>query len=238
MVKRGKVDLSIIIPAYNEAKRIGPTLKTILAYLNKKPWKTEIIVVDDGSKDKTAEVVKRYRGVRIIRQKNTGKGGAVRHGMLAANGKWRLFCDSDLSTPIDELETFWPLRKQYAVLIASRSLPESNLVVPQPFLRRFLGKGFSVITQMLVVPGVNDTQCGFKMFSERATKAIFPRQRETGWAFDVELLHIAQKKGFKIKEVPVRWIDSSESKVPWHEPPRMFTEVMRVRLRSWAGAYR
>lgn len=232
------VDVSVVIPAYNESSRIKPTLEHILSYLEDKPWSSEVIVVDDGSKDDTVEVVKSFKKVKLIRQpRNQGKGAAVKVGMMKAKGEVRVFCDADLATPIEELGRFMPIRDKADILIGSRNAPGAQATRISSF-RSFLGRSFNMLVQILLVPGVSDTQCGFKMFSADAVQKVFPKQRMNGFAFDVELLHIARKQRLKIKEVPIRWVDQAGSTVKWREPLRMFSEILRIRIDSWMGKYK
>jgi dolichyl-phosphate beta-glucosyltransferase len=211
--------LSVIIPAYNEEQRLQSTLERVLAYLDRQPYTSEILVVDDGSTDRTATIARRYAGenarVRILRYTpNRGKGHAVRIGMSEADGQLMLFCDADLSTPIEELEKLMaPLQDGCDVVIGSRALPESDLRVHQPWLRERLGRTFNLLVRVLGVRGFADTQCGFKLFTRRAARDVFPRLFTDRWAFDVEALLVAQKLRYRIQEVPVTWINSPASKV-------------------------
>jgi dolichyl-phosphate beta-glucosyltransferase len=209
--------LSVIIPAYNEELRLARSLPAILDYLHKQSYTWEVLVVNDGSRDDTVGVAERFGGdhVRVItNQPNRGKGYSIRRGMLEAGGKWRLFTDADMSTPIEDLDKFWPVTEQgYDVVIASRALPDSKLEVRQPKSREFIGRVFNSIVQTFLVRGIGDTQCGFKLFSGEAANAVFPRQTLHGFAFDVEILMLAQRLGFKIKEAPVKWVNDPGSKV-------------------------
>jgi dolichyl-phosphate beta-glucosyltransferase len=228
--------LSVIVPAYNEEKRLSASLPVILEYLAAQPYTWEVIVVDDGSSDRTSEVAAAIAGehpVRIVRNNpNQGKGASIRRGMLEATGEWRLFSDADLSTPIEELGKFWQFTAEgYDVVIGSRALPESELAVRQPASRELAGRVFNAAVQTLLVRGLLDTQCGFKLFSARAAQAIFPQQSLKGFAFDVEILMLARKLGFRIKEAPVRWIDSPESKVSTWRGLMGFVDLAKLRLK-------
>jgi len=209
--------LSVIIPAYNESKRIGDTLRGVHAYLEKSYLdRYEIVVVDDGSTDATCAVVRQmatiYSTVMLVASlQNRGKGAAVAQGMLAAQGDVRLFMDADNATTIRELEKLSPFLAQgYAVIAGSRALPESVLLRHQPRLREYIGRMGNWVIQRLLVGGIEDTQCGFKIFSREAAEKIFSNLRTHRWAFDVEALMRANAYGFRIKEVPVVWQDSAQ----------------------------
>lgn len=229
--------LSVIVPAYNEEERLKESLPKILTYLDAQNYSYEVVVVDDGSADGTSKVageIGGHRPVRVLRNEpNSGKGYSIKRGMMEARGEYRLFSDADLSTPIEELGKFWPLAGDgNDVVIGSRALPDSVLEVRQAFYRELMGRAFNLIVQTLLVGGIRDTQCGFKMFSARAAEKIFPLQTLAGFSFDVELLVLARKHGFKIAEVPVRWINSPASKVSaWRDSTRMFADLIRLKFR-------
>lgn len=244
--------LSIIIPAYNEAKRLPRTLPRILAYLREavSRWQTsidkvELIVVDDGSQDSTSDVAKTFAvelpTLKVLRHTpNRGKGYAVRQGMLASEGKFRLFSDSDLSTPIEELDKILPLllSGEYDIAIASRGLPQSELLVRQPFFREMLGRLFNLVVQILATPCIWDTQCGFKLFRGEVAERLFPLQQLSGFAFDVEVLYLARKFGYRVVEVPVRWINDPNTKVQTlRHGLQMVQDILRVRLNDLRGFY-
>ena len=239
-------DISYVIPAYNESARLGATLDAILDYLREAGLRGEIIVIDDGSTDSTADVVSGYAAthpqVRLLRNAvNRGKGHSVRRGALAADGQVVLFCDADGSTPVSETaKVLAPLDAGEAdVAIASRELPGSRLERPQPWRRRFIGGVFRWLVRLIAIGGYRDTQCGFKAFRRDAAQAIFSRQTLDGFAFDVELLFIARRLGCRVAEVPVRWLDSQDSRVdPLRDSLRMLRDLFRIRLRALAGAYR
>ncbi|MDP3954228.1 MAG: glycosyltransferase family 2 protein [bacterium] len=236
--------LSIIIPAYNESKRIEKTLLSVHEYLSKQDYEYEILVVNDGSKDNTAEVVKnlesQVRGLKLIDNKeNHGKGWAVKQGMLQAKGEARLFMDADNSTTVDQVAGFLPFFGEgFDIVIGSRRIKGSDIAVHQPWFRDFLGGAFRLIVHILVPLGVTDSQAGFKVFSAKATEAIFPRQTIFRWAFDVEILAIARKMKFKIKEAPIKWVNDTESKVKLSGMIKMLFEVIQVRLNLWGGKYK
>lgn len=211
--------LSIIIPAYNEEERITDTLIDVHRYLSGKSFDYEIIVVNDGSEDKTKEIVAglqaKIKNLKIIDYgRNQGKGYAVRQGLLQATGDYRLFADADNSTNIAELEKFMPYANKNCIVIGSRSIEGSKIVIAQPKYRIFLGNIFNLFVKLIVgVYGLSDTQCGFKLLSADAVKSIIPKCTVNGWAFDVEILAIAKKMGCKIKEIPINWTNHKYSKV-------------------------
>lgn len=210
--------LSVILPAYNEEARILPSLKIRHQYLENQDYSYELIVVNDGSTDKTSQIVseaiKDWPHFKLIDNKvNKGKGGVVKQGMLAAEGEWRLFMDVDESTTIDEIERLWPYTKDYQVIIGSRYTEGGKVTKKQPLIRRIISRGGNLLIQILIAWGIKDTQCGFKLFSADATKEIFPLQKMERWSFDMELIAIAKKHGYKIKEVPVIWQEQAGSKL-------------------------
>jgi len=210
--------LSIIIPAYNEEKRLAGALAKMQDYLSARDYKWEIIVVDDGSADRTSDIAKEViKGGNLMVIKNPtncGKGYSVRTGVLASKGNIVLFSDADLSTPIEEFDKMLPcIEKGYDIVIGSRMLPESVIEVRQPRYREIMGKTFNILIRTLGLGRFKDTQCGFKCFRREAALKIFNLQKINGFAFDVEILYIAQKFGLKIKDVPVRWINSPDSRV-------------------------
>jgi len=233
--------LSVVIPAYNEEQRLPPTLKAILKYLQSQSYGLfEIIVVDDGSTDQTSQVAKAVGGeVKVINlpKPNGGKGRAVKAGVLASQGDWILLCDSDLSTPIETLERFWKLRQDYDIVVGSRALADSVIVKRQNLIKVGLGKLGNQLVQWLAVPGVNDTQCGFKLYS-RHCQFLFDKQRIFGWGFDFEVLYLARKFGFRVIEIPVRWTNDQDSKV---KPHHYFVTLFEIFLIHWnhlRGSYR
>ncbi len=236
--------LSVVIPAYNEEPRIPDTLRAVSRYLENTLEDYEIIVVDDGSSDRTADVV---RGIRrelprislISYPSNCGKGYAVRTGVLSSKDDLVLICDADLSTPIEEIErlrTF--LANDFDIAIGSRGLQDSDIAVRQPWYRERMGKVFNAFVRTLVVGGIKDTQCGFKLFKGRVARTLFAKNRIDGFAFDVEILFLARKEGYKIKEVPVRWLNSPNSRVKiMSDPLKMFLELFKIRGNWLLGRY-
>ena len=243
--------LSVIIPAYNEEKRLPNALKEVDEYLRRQSYDYEILVVSDGSKDNTAGVVRQAAGLpageagsiknlRLINEKkNYGKGYAVRKGMLAAAGDFCLFMDADNSTSIDQVERMWPeFEKGFEVVIGSRDIKGAELPVPQSWVRRRLGDIFNLIVQTISgLWGMWDTQCGFKGFSKKAAKDLFSCATIERWAFDVEILVLAKKFKYAIKEIPVRWINDPESKVKMTGMLKMLLEVLSIRINLWKGMY-
>jgi dolichyl-phosphate beta-glucosyltransferase len=227
--------LSVIIPAYNEAKRLPLTLIDIDKHLSGADYSYEIIVVDDGSKDATEEVVRRFshliKNLRLIdNKKNHGKGWVVRQGMLEAKGKIRLFTDADNSTSVDQFNKMIPyFREGYDVVIGSRDIEGAKLVPPQPWHKRLAGDIGNLIIQVLLLPGMWDTQCGFKAFTEEAAKEIFSIAKINRWAFDVEALSLAKKLGYRIKEIPVVWVNDPFSLVKPMAYFQVLWEVLKIK---------
>lgn len=236
--------LSVIIPAYNEEPRLVSTLERIDEYLRARDYDYELIVASDGSRDGTVRVARRWQPpgsllTVIDRKENRGKGYTVREGAARARGEYILFSDADLSTPIEELEKFLPLFSDGSeIVIGSRSMKGSDVVVHQPFYREMMGRVFNRMVQILAVPGIVDTQCGFKCFTRKAVEAIFPRCLIDGFAFDVEILFLARKLRLPVKEVPVRWLNAPGSSIsPVRDSLAMFKEISQVRLNEWMGKY-
>lgn len=232
------MDLSIVIPAYNEALRLPKSLELIRAFLAKQSYSSEIIVVDDGSTDDMVALVKQFdQNIRVVHhQKNRGKGAAVRTGMLAAQGEWRLLTDADLSTPISELNRFWARRNEADILIGSRRAPGARVVTAQAHWKVLLGQLGNFLIQLLVVRGIRDTQCGFKLFHHR-THRIFEVQRLDRFSYDFELLYVARKFRFKILELPVEWHNDIQSKVSTSDYFRTLIDIGRIHWHRWQGHY-
>ena len=230
--------LSVIIPAYNEAKRLPLTLVNVNKHLAAVDYDYEIIVVDDGSKDDTAEIADRFshliKNFRVVvNKKNHGKGWVIRQGMLEAKGQWRLFMDADNATTIDQFQKMIPYLSEYQIIIGSRDIKGAVLMPPQPFYKRLLGNVGNLIIQILLLPGLWDTQCGFKCFSEEAAEKIFRLMKTNRWAFDVEALVLGKKFGYKIKEIPVVWVNDIHSKVKTMAYFQFLWEILKIRWRSW-----
>ncbi len=234
--------LSIIIPAHNEEHRLPPTLKAIDSFLDHQPYESEVLVVENGSQDLTAVVTEAYAAdhprVRLLREHGRGKGLAARRGMLSAQGQYRFICDADLSMPIEELPKFLPpLAGDYDVAIGSREVPGSQRF-NEPVFRHVQGRVFSGLVKLFALPGFEDTQCGFKCFRAPAAEDLFSVQRFDGMSFDVEVLYIAQQRGYRIVEVPIDWYYRSESRVRvLADPIGMLWDILTIR-RNWrAGCY-
>jgi dolichyl-phosphate beta-glucosyltransferase len=226
--------LSIVIPAFNEEQRLPHTLKRITDWLSSKSWDhTEILVVDDGSRDRTAKLVKSYgRGVRLLRNPgNRGKGYAVRHGMLEAEGQWALYTDADLSAPIEDFDRLCvaATTANAQIAIGSRAVDRSLVEIPQAAFREYSGRFFNMVMRMATGLPFLDTQCGFKLFRRDAAQAVFSRQKLDGFSFDVEDLYIAKKLGISVVEVPVRWSNMEGTKVSLGSGLRSFRDLMLIR---------
>lgn len=244
------MQLSIIIPAYNEEERLPKTIENILAFLEKEKRaieKYELIIVNDASTDNTVEgiikikkrIEKNKQLIKIISNaSNKGKGYSVKRGLLEAKYHFSLFTDADLSTPIEELKTFLQYTQTYDIIIGSRNLPESKRLIKQPWLRSTLGKIFPSIVNLILQLNIKDTQCGFKLLNKKAVNAVIPQLTIERFAFDVELLYIAKKQQLKIKELPVIWINAEGSKVhPIKDAVHMFKDVITIKKNDKKGMY-
>ncbi len=232
MIKNEQI--SLIIPAYNEGKSINIAIDVIRKYESKHGSFKEIIVVNDGSSDDTLQKAQKHEGIQVIDKKqNEGKGKAVVDGMQASTGAWALFLDADLSIPIEELPKFIEHTDDFDLIIASRNLPKSKRETKQAFYRTAMGKGFAWLVQSLFNTRIRDTQCGFKMLRREVIEEVFPKMSIWGWCFDVEMLMLAEMKGFKIKEVPITIIDRTRaSKVrPIKTSIEMFKDLLRIRAK-------
>jgi glycosyltransferase involved in cell wall biosynthesis len=236
------ISVSIIVPAYNEAARIGATLHTLCEHLQQRPWDWEIRVVDDGSIDETASIAETFAAEEprlvVQREPHRGKGGAVKAGLRASNCWYRFMCDADLSMPISELKSFLPpLLDDFDVAIGTREGVAARRV-GEPRSRHLVGRLFNLFVQRLVLPGIEDSQCGFKMFTAKAVQAILPHATVDGWAFDVEMLAIARANGLRVVEVPIEWHYRSESRLSvGRDGFRMLREIVAIRSRANNGAY-
>jgi len=233
-----------VIPAYNEGRRLGATLEKVLAYVDRQKWPAEIIVVNDGSRDNTAEIAQEFAQkspiLRLVENPgNRGKGYAVRNGMLNATGEVLLFSDADLSSPIEEApKLFAAIGAGADVAIGSRWLKAELQTERQPGYRQLFGRIFNLLLRAILGLKFKDTQCGFKAFTRRAALEIFPRQKIERWGFDPEILFIAQKHGFKIAEVPVEWAHDPGTRIsPLRDGTRMFFEMLKIRWNAWSGKY-
>ncbi len=236
-----KRSLSIIIPAYNEEKRLPASLVKVQEYLAGSKWEfSEIIVVDDGSRDRTAQVA-RDAGVKVLQNPgNRGKGYSVKHGMLAATGEWSLLTDADLSSPIGEVEKLWDAaeRSGAEVAIGSRAVDRSLVGVHQSFAREMSGRIFNAAMRVVTGLPFKDTQCGFKLFESAAAQQVFRRQQLDGFGFDVEVLFIARRLGYASIEVPVRWDNVEGTKVSLWLGVTAFLDPLKVRRNALQGKYR
>ncbi len=236
--------LSVVIPAYNEENRLGASLERMLAFFNAQPYSFEMLVVDDGSTDGTAKIVTDLAAsntqLKLLRyQANRGKGYAVRYGMLSAVGDLVLYCDADLATPIEEIEKLITAIENGAdVAIGSRDVPGSQLIKRQSAIRELGGRAINKWVQLFAVPGIHDTQCGFKLFTRAAAQSIFRRCKLDNFAFDVEVLYIAMKMfSLKVAEVPIRWAHQEGSKVhPLRDGWRLLISVLKIRFTRYEPA--
>jgi dolichyl-phosphate beta-glucosyltransferase len=231
--------LAVVIPAYNEESRIVPTLERVREYLSAQDYSWTVLLVSDGSSDRTANLGQEFAAKDPRFQvehytPNRGKGYAVRTGMLKAEADLILFSDADLAAPIEEVEKLLVHMKQGAdVAIGSRPLRESNLEIRQPFHREVLGRAFNLSVQLLAIRGIKDTQCGFKLFTKKAAQDVFSRCKLDGFSFDFEALMIARDLGYRIEEVPIRWRHQEGSKVVlMRDGPRMLRDLVKLRLRG------
>jgi dolichyl-phosphate beta-glucosyltransferase len=234
--------LSIIIPAYNEATRLDSSLTPLFSYLEAQPYTSEILLVENGSTDDTYRLACSYAvehpQLRVLQSKQRGKGLAVRYGMLEAAGEYRFMCDADFSIPVDQISRFIPPALENCdIAIASREAPGA-VRYNEPFHRHFVGRGFNLLIRMLALPGLHDTQCGFKCFSAAAAEILFRKQTLPGWSFDVEVLFIARKMGYSITEIPVPWYFNPDSKVKvLRDASRMGFDLFKIRLNAIQGVY-
>lgn len=236
--------LSVVLPMYNEEERITRSLHKLATYFASQDYSYEVVLVDDGSADRSIAVAQGILSevptLRVLQSdRNYGKGHAVRTGMLAAKGDFVLFSDADLSTPIEELDKFWPyLNGGYDVVIGSRKMKGAVLERHQPWLREHMGKVFTWMTNRLITRNISDLTCGFKSFTHEAAQEVFSRQALNDWSFDAEIIYIAQRRGLKIKEVPVHWHDERGSKVKFpRDIIRSLQGLMKIRNNSRRGLY-
>ena len=234
--------LSVIIPAFNEAGRLPETLKQVDRFLTSQSFTYEILVVENGSSDGTLKIAtglqKKIHNLTVMHEDTRGKGWAVKQGMLAARGNYRFICDADLSMPIEEISRFIPpMLENASIAIASREA-DGAVRYGEPEYRHFVGRIFNLVVRVLLLPGLNDTQCGFKCFQEDAAKSIFPLLTIPGWTFDVEALFIGRKLGYKIHEVPIPWYYKAQSRVKvLRDSIQMGFELVKIRLNDLAGKY-
>ncbi|HVT57545.1 MAG TPA: dolichyl-phosphate beta-glucosyltransferase [Thermoanaerobaculia bacterium] len=230
------IELSVVIPAYNEAARLGPSLRRAVDYLERRQRPYELLVVDDGSRDATAEVAEEA-GARVIRHlRNRGKGAAIRTGVLASRGARVLLSDADFSTPIEEIEKLEPRLGEAVMAIGSRATRDALIRERQPLYRELMGKSFNLLIRLLGVRGLRDTQCGFKLARGDAARSLCSEMTVDGFAYDVELIWLARRRGHRVVEVGVVWSNSPDSRVdPIRSPLAMVRDLMLMRLRHRGG---
>jgi dolichyl-phosphate beta-glucosyltransferase len=234
--------LSIIIPAHNEENRLPASLEKVLAFVRSQAYASEIIIVENGSSDRTAEIA--YQAaednslVRCIQEAHAGKGLAVRSGMLAAEGEFRFICDADLSMPIEEVNRFLPPQSpSYDIAIASREVPGA-IRYGEPAYRHWIGRIFNWLVRVITLPGLEDTQCGFKCFRAKAALDLFPDQTIQGWTFDVEILFLAMRRGYRVIELPIPWYYNPGSRVRLAKDSlQMLSDLFRIRWNAMRGVY-
>jgi len=234
--------LSVIIPAYNEEKRLPNTLGQVFQFLEKQAYTSEVIVVENGSSDKTFEVAQgftgRHENLRVIHTEQRGKGGAVQRGVREALGEYVFFCDADLSMPVEEIGKFLPpALTDFDIAIASREAPGA-VRYNEPYYRHLTGRVFNALIRWMVLPKLQDTQCGFKCLRAEVARDVFRFQTLRGWAFDVELLYVARRHGYRILEVPIDWYFNADSKVRvLRDAWRMFLDLLVIRRHAGRGLY-
>ncbi len=234
--------LSIIVPAHNEENRLPQSVEAILEFIHAQTYESEIIIIENGSSDSTAQISQdfaaRHPEIQALQEPVAGKGLAVRRGMLAAKGDFRFICDADLSMPIDEVSLFLPPKAPpFDVAIASREIPGA-VRYNEPYYRHLIGRAFNLLVRVVTLPGLQDTQCGFKCFRAEAAEELFPLQTIAGWTFDVEILFIARKRGMQVIEIPINWYFNSGSRVRiLRDSATMFADLFRIRLNNQKGVY-
>lgn len=234
--------LSIVIPAYNEEKRLPGTLEKVYSFLDQQTYLSEVLVVENGSQDGTFEVARRFAigrsSFQVLREAERGKGRAVRRGMLAARGEYRFMCDADLSMPVEEINRFIPpANPDYDIAIGSREAPGATRY-NEPQYRHLGGRAVNTMIRLLALPGLHDTQCGFKCFRSSVAQELFQLQTMTGWSFDIELLYVARRRGYRILEVPIPWYFNPESKLNVvHDAVRMGMDIFSIHWNSLKGVY-
>jgi glycosyltransferase involved in cell wall biosynthesis len=233
--------LSIVVPAYNEARRIRDTLERLCCFKESEPFPIELIVVDDGSTDQTVETVLEFPAIRLVRNdRNHGKGFTVRHGVLEARGEFILFTDADLSTPIEEVDKLISALQSSGAdaAVGSRALERELIGIHQPWFRDMAGRSFNLLVRVFTGLRLHDTQCGFKLFKRSSTRRAFEMMRVEGFGFDPELLFLIERQGGRVVEVPVRWNDNPATRVRFlRDSARMFFDLIAIRWRSFLGRY-
>lgn len=236
------VFLSIVIPAHNEENRLPRTLEQVFAFLETQDYSAEVLVVENGSSDRTLEIARgfaeRHPQLRVLQNDQRGKGLAVRRGMLEARGAYRFICDADLSMPIEEVVKFIPpTLSDFEVAIGSREAPGA-VRYNEPAYRHWGGRGINLVIRLLILPGLQDTQCGFKCFTAEASERLFKLQTLPGWSFDIELLYLARRAGLRIREIPIHWYFGDDSKVSAvRDALNMIRDIFRIHANARRGIY-
>ena len=234
--------LSIIIPAHNEESRLPRTLERVFHFLASQTYSAEVIVVENGSSDRTYEIAveftQKHTNLIALQEEKRGKGNAVRRGILEAQGEYRFNCDADLSMPIEELEKFLPPNlNDFDIAIGSREAPGA-IRYDEPSYRHLGGRAINLFIRFFILPGLNDTQCGFKCFRAQSAEALFRQQTLTGWSFDIEILYLARRKKLRIREIPIQWYFDPDSKVSAvRDALRMIGDIFRIHLNALRGKY-
>ncbi len=233
--------LSIIIPAYNEETRLPHTLEQVFSFLAEQDYEAEVLVIENGSRDRTLKIAQEisasFPNLFVFHNEESGKGKAVQRGMLMARGEYRIFCDADLSMPIEEIARFIPPHNDTDIVIASREV-EGAMRYDEPEQRHITGRVFNWLIRVLAIPGIHDTQCGFKGFRADVAEDLFKHQTINGWAFDVELLYIAKMRGYEIVELPIPWYYQDESKVNvLRDSWQMLIDILKIRQNARRGKY-
>ncbi len=234
--------LSIIIPAYNEETRLPKTLGQVFDFLRDQDYTAEVLIVENGSQDKTLEIaqsfVKEHSGLTVLHEPLPGKGSAVRRGMLTARGQYRFMCDADLSMPIAEVNRFiLPALQDFDLAIASREV-HGAIRYNEPEYRHLGGRLINLMIRTLILPGIHDTQCGFKCFRAPIAEDLFNRQTLTGWSFDIEILFLARRRGYQIQEIPIPWYFNADTKLsPVRDALQMVLDIWTIRQNARRGQY-
>lgn len=235
-------ELSVVVPVYNEENRIKHGLKEILKYLDGKKYSWELVIVDDGSSDQTITLARnilvKIKNARVLASQHVGKGGAIKKGVLNSKGKWVIFLDIDLATPMNQLEKFMDIREKFDIIIGSRKIKGARILVHQPKFREAGGRIFTFLTNLLLTKDISDITCGFKLFRGQVAKKLFRQSLLTGWSFDAEVLFLAQKTGARIKEMPVSWRDDPQTRVNLlRDTVESFLGLIKIRLNQFQGKY-
>lgn len=237
-----QTEVSLVIPLYNEEKRVGRGVQNILNFLDQEEFSWELILVDDGSTDRTIAITQQLmrgrKNTRVLPGRHLGKGGAIKRGVLASRGEWVIFLDIDLATPIQELTKFMRIRKNFDVIIGSRKMKGAQVEIHQSTFREFGGRVFTWLTNRIVTSGISDITCGFKLFRGTMARQLFSKLKLSGWSFDAEVLYLAQKAGARIKEVPVRWRDDPQTRVKLlRDTLESFFGLLKIRWYDLLGRY-